>query len=109
MANTKFEYLYRDACNYKTFNAAILKGEMSQEDYARIQDCCDTGEYFIPSQVGLDEMRNWPYDPEVDHPWFEILGYGFVYTDAPSGAMTVSELVTAFEQCRGKWDPHDPE
>ena len=103
MANTIFNYLYRDSSNYKTFNRIILTGEMSPEDFSRIQRSCDCGEYFIPAQVGLDALRNWDYDPEVDHPWFEIMGYE--PTQDPATSMTVQDLVSAFERCAGKWDP----
>ena len=100
--NTLFEYLYRDASNYKTYNSVVLKGIMTEEDFTRIKSCCDSNEYFIPTQVGLYANRDWDYDPSQDHPWFEITGFSSTKNKSP--LMTVSELVSAFELCKGKWN-----
>ena len=68
--NTQIRYLYRDASNYKVENECVVTGTFTQEQIAQIMDCCDLGEYFIPSQVGLPEQRFDRYDPEEDHCWF---------------------------------------
>jgi len=70
--NTKIEYLYRDASNYKVYNECVVKGIVTAEQRKEIVDCLNEGEYFIPSQVGLPEKRfdDWttvlmaPYDGE---------------------------------------------
>ncbi|MBP3585213.1 MAG: hypothetical protein J6J59_05960 [Peptococcaceae bacterium] len=69
--NTKIEYLYRDASNYKIYNECVVKGILTAEQREEIVDCLSEGEYFIPSQVGLPEKRfdDWTED---DHPWFEL-------------------------------------
>ena len=70
--NTKISYLYRDADNYKKVNECVIAGALTAEQICAIKDCCDMGEYFIPSQVGLPERRFDRYDPAVDHCWFEL-------------------------------------
>ena len=75
--NTRIEYLYRDANNYKVGNTAVVAGEISEDDRLYIFDnCLDDGEYFIPSKVGLPEKTfvdlGYKYDAEADHPYFEL-------------------------------------
>lgn len=55
--NTKIEYLYRDASNYKKINQVIVSGTFDEAQKESIQDCLSEGEYFIPRQVGFPEMR----------------------------------------------------
>ena len=69
--NTKINYLYRDASNYKQYNSAVLAGEFKPEDLEfiySVQDC----EFFIPEQVGLPCDR---FDDitEDDHCWAEYI------------------------------------
>lgn len=102
--NTEIEYLYRDASNYKKRNTAVLIGELSAADQQVILDCLEDGEYFIPSQVGLDEERfgSWTED---DHRWFE-LGPGFA-TPTPCTAtcgLTCAQLVENFKAAKDNWD-----
>lgn len=100
--NTTLFYLYRDAANYKTYNEAVLEGCMTDEDYAKICQCCECGSEFIPSKVGLDLIRDFDYDKDLDHPWCEILGYEL--TNESHCGTTVQELVRRFEAAKGKWD-----
>jgi hypothetical protein len=48
-----FEYLYRDASNYKAFGALLLTGHPTQEEIAALRACLDSGEYFVAEQVGI--------------------------------------------------------
>ena len=70
--NTKINYLYRDADNYKVHNECVVQGTISAEQIAVILECLDEGEYFIPHLVGLPEKRFDTFDPQVDHPYFEF-------------------------------------
>lgn len=69
--NTKIEYLYRDASNYKQWNVAIVSGEFKIEDFETIVSVMDC-EYFIPEQVGLHLTRPDDDFTEDDHPWAEL-------------------------------------
>ena len=104
--NTKFLYLYRDANNYKRHNECIISGALTAKQIRTIRDCCVTGEYFIPIQVGLPERRFARYDPEADHCWFELDEASFEETTEPTTiALTAAELVRRFEASRDNW--HD--
>ena len=101
--NTRINYLYRDADNYKMPQCCILSGGLTYEKEKEILNCLESGEYFIPRQVGLPEKRFDRYDPAVDHCWFEW--DGFCLTEAPSTiALSVEELLNNFRAAKGNWD-----
>jgi len=111
--NTRIDYLYRDASNYKAYNSVVLSGKMSAEDAERISKCLCDGTYFIPRDVGLPEIRVCGYRTDDDHCWFEWeIGvdkytgeaFGFELTeDKPTVGIRVSELVKNFESVK-KWN-----
>jgi len=104
IVNTEIEYLYRDASNYKKWNTAVLIGELSEADQQTILDCLQDGEYFIPSQVGLDEERfgSWTED---DHRWFELEPGFATPTSYPiTCGLTCAQLVENFKAAKGNWD-----
>ena len=99
---TKVVYQYRDASNFKVQNNCVINGRLSFEQMVRIKECCQDGEYFIPSEIGLPEERFSSYT-EDDHPFFELLS--FEDTDRPAEVtMTPDELVRKFERCKDQWD-----
>lgn len=100
--NTRISYLYRDACNYKVQNVAVVKGLITEEQQRQILNCLIDGEEFIPRIVGLPEQRfgTWT-DDDVD--WFELQTGSFEYTcDEPTVDMTVDELVCRFENAKDR-------
>lgn len=108
--NTKIEYLYRDADNYKVQNACVVMGEITDQQKAAIIKSLEDGVYFIPSKVGLPEMRFQDYDPEVDHQWFELYESGFDDTDLPPTVnVAVAELVDGFSRWAGRWEEEEPD
>ena len=103
--NTKIRYLYRDASNYKVENECVVTGTFTPEQIAQIMDCCDLGEYFIPSQVGLPEQRFDRYDPEEDHCWFELSEDGFEETARPATVgISAQQLVENFAAAKELWN-----
>ena len=102
--NTRISYLYRDAHNYKMWNECVVAGVITEEMKAVIMCSLDSGEFFIPSQVGLPEKR-FSKLTDADHCWFELDEDGFEETeDAPTVAVTAEALTEAFRSCAGKWD-----
>lgn len=102
-SNTKIEYLYRDASNYKVWNTAIIQGRLTDEQIDEIMACLQDGEYFVPSKVGLDEERfgDWTED---DTEYFELCRSGFSITGQKSTVpMRPDELVAKFQAAKGKW------
>ena len=103
--NTQIRYLYRDASNYKMENECVVHGTFTQEQIAQIMDCCDLGEYFIPSQVGLPEQRFGRYDAEEDHCWFELSEDGFEETAKPATVgISAEQLVENFSAAKEHWN-----
>lgn len=108
--NTRINYLYRDADNYKMPNSCVVSGKISQDQIDTIIDTLDEGEYFIPHLVGLPEEKFDTYDPQSDHPFFELDADSFETTMARATIeLTVESLVNAFIRQKGKWHYIEPD
>ena len=104
--NTRFNYLYRDASNYKTWNSVVLKGVITPEMFEEMKSCCEDGhEDFIPEQLGLDLIRDWE-TTEDDHPYAELEDYELV-PDKPTTDMTPEELLEEFRKAKDNWHPEE--
>lgn len=57
-----FEYLYRDASNYKASGAILLSGVPSQSDISALCARLDSGEYFVAEQVGIPAVYKELWD-----------------------------------------------
>ena len=104
--NTKIEYLYRDAHNYKVGNTAVVAGEISEEDRQYIfEHCLDDDEWFIPHKVGLPEKTfvdlGYKYDAEADHPYFELESIEAT-EDQPTVSVTAEQLAERFKTFSGR-------
>lgn len=100
--NTKINYLYRDASNYKQPQSVVVEGELSKGQIEQIYETCD-GEYFIPAQIGLPEIR-FDKITEDDHCWFEI-GEIELTEDKPTELETAEEIYKNFMNVKEKgWD-----
>jgi hypothetical protein len=74
-----FEYLYRDAGNYKVWGELLLEGEINDEKTARLTLRLEEGELFIAEQIGIPTLyeelwRECQCEPsdELDHAWHEF-------------------------------------
>lgn len=103
--NTRLDFLYRDAANYKTTSTVVVKGSPTPDLTARLHAALDEGTYFAPELVGLEHparrdvvfMARFP-DPDDDHPFVELDADGITATARPAtDTRTLSELVAAFE------------
>jgi len=56
-----FEYLYRDAGNYKAWGKFLLLGEVADTDIEEIRGYLDRGEYFVPDRVGIPPLQGELY------------------------------------------------
>lgn len=78
MKYTEVEYMYRDNENNKKSAIMVLEGELSDNEVQEIYEKCryeaigDTS-MFIPTQVGLPEVRFDDFQPDIDGPWCELL------------------------------------
>lgn len=103
--NTKIEYLYRDGSNYKMHNECIIRGPVTDEQINIIMASLDEGEYFIPSVVGMPELRFSGLNND-DHPWFELDRMGFSTAMCePTMDITGAELAQRFADAarNNKW------
>lgn len=75
--NTRIEYMYRDASNYKAYGEAVLRGTISESEKEAIGKALYDGEFFIPEEVGLDGLAGdlGVLDEEHDHPFHTIEGF----------------------------------
>jgi hypothetical protein len=69
-----FDYLYRDASNYKAWGSLLLEGSATKEDIGELRARLDGGEFFIAEQVGIPtlyaelwKLSDGPSDD--DHVW----------------------------------------
>jgi len=72
-----FEYLYRDASNFKAFGQLLLAGKVSVEYIAELRSYLDYGEYFVAEQVNIPTLYSqlWKYSngPTLaDHAFHEF-------------------------------------
>lgn len=66
--NTIFSYMYADACNYKIYKDVVIGGEL---EFSDIEPYLHEGEFFIPSEIGLDDLQPTPLTTH-DHIWHSI-------------------------------------
>jgi hypothetical protein len=91
MTWTVFEYLYRDAGNFKAFGSVLLKGRVSDDNRDAIRSRLESGEFFIAEQVGVpplyEQLYQWSAGPtESDHCWHEFVGFREI--DGPESSVT---------------------
>jgi hypothetical protein len=105
-----FDYLYRDAGNYKSWRSLLLEGCATSADIEAVKARLDRGEFFIAEQLGIpaayaqpEEDRNTP--TEDDHVWHEFSELRPALTDEMAGEPwgTVAQLVMRFRSVT-RWD-----
>jgi len=73
--NIKFNYLYRDAGNYKEFSEIIFINQDSkslEEIELGIRRNLIEGEFFIPEKWNVPRLSFENYSPELDHDYHEF-------------------------------------
>lgn len=54
--NTRVEYLYRDASNYKQWGEVVFRGDCDATLQHRLTATLDSGAFFVAHQVRLPEL-----------------------------------------------------
>ena len=72
-----FEYLYRDAGNFKAWGALLLKGALIDAQVGEMCSKFEGGKFFIAEQIGVPSLYQelWDYSDgptESDHVWHEF-------------------------------------
>jgi len=98
---------YRAASNFKAWNTCVINGVLSEEQKDIIMSCLADGEDFIPSMVGLPEVK-FGAENEDDQPFFELTRDGFHEVETPDALdtqvdITPEELVEAFQKNKARW------
>jgi hypothetical protein len=106
---TAFDYLYRDAGNFKAFGRVILEGRLRPADEALVCSRLSSGEFFIAEQVGVptlyEELYRWSGGVTgSDHCWHEFVRFRET-SDGGEGraAATIAEFVARFAEVKD-WD-----
>ena len=109
---TFFEYLYRDAGNFKSRGGVLLYGEPSESDRAAFDACLELEGLFVAEQVGLPAL----YEPlwalsngptENDHAYHEFVEFRPASQDEVFGMISwgkVSDLIARFQEAKWCWD-----
>lgn len=102
-ANTKINYLYRDASNYYTFGEAIFPGAIGIEGIRTIFANRDEDGGFIPGQVAMADLQLQlgNFDEDDDHPFHEFNTIGLTLAD-PTETIGIDELIRLFSEV--SWD-----
>lgn len=119
--HTVFEYLYRDASNYKAYGEVLLKGSMSGDAVQKLKDCLEDFGVFVAEQVGIpvlcEELYQYSDGPtDDDHAYHEFV---LCRKATPEDIDTLplwgstQHLLAIFQKAKEKWNvmlsPHaDP-
>lgn len=107
-----FEYMYRDAGNWKTYGTLLLAGQgRGMRDL--IRDCCESGDWFVAEQVGVPSLcqQHWvdcgdgPSD--LDHAFHEFVDLRPASEEEAATLSDSGSLVELLERMRaaaGRWD-----
>lgn len=91
--NTRIDYMYRDADNYKTFSYEIIAGEL---ELGQIRPFLYEQEFFIPSQVGLPDLQGSIWT-NADHVWHTIEGL-FITVEQPTVSLDAKQLLRSMRK-----------
>lgn len=109
--NTIISFMYRDACNYKTYDTVAFDGPVTDEQVARFYAACEEDDWFVAEQVGLINparedgtfSSRFP-DEEDDHGYVELVDVSPTRQRATGGP--ISEFLTRFEAAAADgWNP----
>ena len=73
--NIKFEYIYRDAANYKQFGQIVLHNRARteiQELTERLRQYLIDSEFFESQRIDVPKLEVHKFDAELDHGWYEF-------------------------------------
>lgn len=96
--NLKFEYLYRDAGNYKQFGQIVMLNPSKLDlktATSKIKDKLIDGEFFDPSKVRVPKLEVFDFNPEIDHEWYEFQKFSFT-NEKPTEIMNVETFIDQF-------------
>lgn len=107
-----FEYMYRDAGNWKTYGALLLSGEAIGMQEA-VRACLEPGDLFVAEQVAIPSLcaqhfidcKDGPSD--LDHAYHEFVDLRPASdTDVVALQLsgTIKTLMLRMQAASGRWD-----
>jgi hypothetical protein len=94
-SNIKFNYLYRDAGNYKIYGYEIFSNPQSAqlaEIERKIRSLLIDGEFFDPQHWKVKRLKHDDWIPELDHTWNEY--ESVEYTDeVPTMTLVINQFL----------------
>jgi hypothetical protein len=109
-----FEYLYRDAGNWKTFGLLLLSGHGSEEASAAIRGALDCDATFVAEQVAIPSLCKQHFKDcgsdgpgELDHAYHEFFGLRAATkeeVDTLTVFVALTDVVKNFKQVNGRWN-----
>lgn len=98
--NIRFEYIYRDAANYKSWGDVVFENATCRklgELESSLRQVLIDGEFFLAKSCGVPDLRFPDRVDELDHDWhtFHLLEYS---EDEPNDALNrdISEFLKCF-------------
>ena len=113
LRNARFDYLYRDASNYKAWGSVVFGGVITEDLRRRLLRALETSEFFIAHQVRVPElfggMLHWPREQD-DHCWHEFSAVELTDEEANDRYhRTLEEFILEVErQSQSGWQVFDP-
>lgn len=109
--HTVFEYIYRDAGNWKTAGALLLTGAPGDAE-ATIRSSLEWADQFVAEQVGVPSLCPQHFEAtgdgpsDLDHAYHEFIGLREATSDdlMQPLAGSVSDLVERMRAAAGRWD-----
>ena len=111
-----FEYLYRDASNYKAWGSLVLSGAATESDLEVLATHFESGEFFIAEQLGIPplyaELWEFSNGPSIDdHVWHTFYALRPATEDDIKGpvfdtAKNMISKITAVQNWNQELSPH---
>lgn len=107
-----FEYVYRDAGNWKTYGALLLAGA-ANDARTLLQQYCESGELFVAEQVGIpslcpEHFASCDEGPsDLDHAYHEFVDLRPATDEeivAMPSAGSLSEVLERMQAAAARWD-----
>lgn len=104
--NIQFNYLYRDAGNYKVWGFEIFSNPDSLDlSYieSEIRKSLIDGEFFDPKEWKVTRLKHDDWVPELDHTWNEYSSIEFT-NERTTVPYSVTEFLAAIAKIPRYWE-----
>lgn len=107
-----FEYMYRDAGNWKTHGALLLAGD-AEGIWESLRQCLESDHLFVAEQVGVPSLCDRHFaecgegPSNLDHAYHEFVELRVASDEEVAGLPLAGSLAGLFERMRaaaGRWD-----